>query len=858
MLKHLVIVCTVMFWLGANLYADDLYKVDVASSSDALILKSSMAKPIARLNFGFIVLIDESGAQQLENSGIRTHLLAQDISKDEIVLDNSLEDGNVGKFELLYSEDKVRFFRVEKSMPPEKILGSDLFPLMSDGIDFEYIPPSEHSVDPNQYPDNLTELISGILEDSLYSYDTHLESYPPRVSGSQAGKDSRDWIFNKLIEFGYDSVVVDTFEASIYSVLTECYNIHAYKIGTVMPDHHVIVGAHKDAVPGSPGANDNGSGTCGVLEIARVLKDVDTDLTFVFSLYSGEEQGLHGAWHYANDAKARGDSIVYMFNLDMIGNHENTNDVTVYYGPQMEYTDLWHILADSLVNITGHNNGVSSRSDHYPFQQNGYQVTFLIEYLFSDYYHTPQDSSVYMNFDYVTRLTQSALATVYTVSQTYVPFNSLDFSAVGSLPDVVLPGKSTPVAIEVVGAFGGTPMENSGNLHYSINGSEFQIISMAALDLSTYQSYLPGLSCGDEISYYFSASEIINGEYFYPQPGSPLTAIVGSEQVVIFEDDFETDKFWTAGGQWERGVPLGMGGDEHGYPDPSSAYSGDNVFGYNLAGDYEASLAPQYLMAPSLDCSDYIGVKLNYMRWLGVEKPQYDHASIEVAAMGTGFITAWENEATIEDNEWVAQTLDISEIANNESMVLLRWTMGSTDYAWQYCGWNIDDVSVTGYTCDQTNDPLAITTELIPDGSTGDAYSSQLEAIGGVGDYTWSDRDAVLTGTGLSMTSDGLLTGEPINPGTIIFVASVGDVDGNISERQFTATIVLGYICGDANGDENVDVGDAVFIINTVFKGGPEPEPLESGDANEDGNTDVGDAVYIINNVFKGGPAPCS
>ena len=68
----------------------------------------------------------------------------------------------------------------------------------------------------------------------------------------------------------------------------------------------------------------------------------------------------------------------------------------------------------------------------------------------------------------------------------------------------------------------------------------------------------------------------------------------------------------------------------------------------------------------------------------------------------------------------------------------------------------------------------------------------------------------------------------------------------------------MGYICGDANGDGNVDVGDAVFIINTVFKGGPEPEPIESGDANDDGNTDVGDAVYIINMVFKGGPAPCS
>ncbi|MEE9443104.1 MAG: dockerin type I domain-containing protein [candidate division Zixibacteria bacterium] len=66
------------------------------------------------------------------------------------------------------------------------------------------------------------------------------------------------------------------------------------------------------------------------------------------------------------------------------------------------------------------------------------------------------------------------------------------------------------------------------------------------------------------------------------------------------------------------------------------------------------------------------------------------------------------------------------------------------------------------------------------------------------------------------------------------------------------------YVCGDANGDRNPDIGDAVFIINHVFKGGPAPDPVVAGDANCDGNTDVGDAVYIINHVFKGGPAPCA
>ena len=68
---------------------------------------------------------------------------------------------------------------------------------------------------------------------------------------------------------------------------------------------------------------------------------------------------------------------------------------------------------------------------------------------------------------------------------------------------------------------------------------------------------------------------------------------------------------------------------------------------------------------------------------------------------------------------------------------------------------------------------------------------------------------------------------------------------------------VLPYLCGDANHDATVNIGDAVYVVNYIFKGGPAPSPLESGDANWDLAVNVGDAVYIINYIFKSGPAPC-
>jgi hypothetical protein len=63
--------------------------------------------------------------------------------------------------------------------------------------------------------------------------------------------------------------------------------------------------------------------------------------------------------------------------------------------------------------------------------------------------------------------------------------------------------------------------------------------------------------------------------------------------------------------------------------------------------------------------------------------------------------------------------------------------------------------------------------------------------------------------------------------------------------------------CGDANGDDDVNVGDAVYLIAYVFTGGAAPDPLEAGDANCDGEVNVGDAVYLIAYVFSGGPEPC-
>lgn len=74
---------------------------------------------------------------------------------------------------------------------------------------------------------------------------------------------------------------------------------------------------------------------------------------------------------------------------------------------------------------------------------------------------------------------------------------------------------------------------------------------------------------------------------------------------------------------------------------------------------------------------------------------------------------------------------------------------------------------------------------------------------------------------------------------------------------DFTTQVVITSQTGDANGDCNINVADAVYLIVYIFKGGPAPAPLQAGDPNCDDAVNVGDAVFLVNYIFKNGPPPC-
>ncbi|MBN2054278.1 hypothetical protein JW905_05115 [bacterium] len=195
------------------------------------------------------------------------------------------------------------------------------------------------------------------------------------------------------------------------------------------------------------------------------------------------------------------------------------------------------------------------------------------------------------------------------------------------------------------------------------------------------------------------------------------------DRLSILDADMNTNPNWTvSGGTWAWGHPTGGGGD-YGCPDPTSGYTGNNVMGYNLNGDYTNNMSEYHVTAGPLDCSEATETKFEFWRWLGVERSTYDHAYVRISTNGSSYTNLWANpDEETADGQWVKQEFDISAIADGQATVYIRWTMGVTDVGWAYCGWNIDDVKVyCAFPCDlptptplPTNTPIATPTPIPP------------------------------------------------------------------------------------------------------------------------------------------------
>jgi Peptidase family M28 len=197
----------------------------------------------------------------------------------------------------------------------------------------------------------------------------------------------------------------------------------------------IVVGAHYDTVPGSPGADDNASAVAVLIELAALLKNDALPVRFV--AFANEEMPYFlgpemGSWAYAGRARSRNEEIRAMFSLEMLGYYRDAPGtqhypfpLSVFYPDRADFIAFVGDLgARSLVRRSlklfrhhaifpseglaapGFIPGVTW-SDHWSFRRHGYPAVMITDTAFYRYphYHLPSDTPDRLDYERMARVT---------------------------------------------------------------------------------------------------------------------------------------------------------------------------------------------------------------------------------------------------------------------------------------------------------------------------------------------------------------------------------------------------------------------------------------------------------------------
>jgi len=186
-----------------------------------------------------------------------------------------------------------------------------------------------------------------------------------------------------------------------------------------------------------------------------------------------------------------------------------------------------------------------------------------------------------------------------------------------------------------------------------------------------------------------------------PEGGESQVAVialtVGLPSLVYFEP-LDEDSGWSKDCEWEFGQPTGQGGTDWGWPDPDRGATGVNVLGVNLEGDY--GFHPSgvcCVTTPALDFTGVTDVSLSFQRWLNIDAMIQARAWVEVTNDGVNWHEFWCNGLWVyTDNQWYAWAYDISDVADGQPAVQVRWCYQTHPMVSRMSGWNVDDIEFWG------------------------------------------------------------------------------------------------------------------------------------------------------------------
>lgn len=222
--------------------------------------------------------------------------------------------------------------------------------------------------------------------------------------------------------------------------LEDSENICAFIKGSEKPEEIIVISAHYDHLGTKKtaifhGADDNGSGTVALLEIAQAFKKAQLDgfgpkRSILFLHVTGEEHGLLGSKYYSEHPLFPIAKTVCDINIDMIGrrdpDHAETNNYVYVIGADRLSTDLHNCVIeanktycqldlDYRYNDPADPNHYYERSDHYNFAKFGIPSVFLFNGVHPDY-HRATDTADKIEFDALAKRTQLAFVIAWEIA----------------------------------------------------------------------------------------------------------------------------------------------------------------------------------------------------------------------------------------------------------------------------------------------------------------------------------------------------------------------------------------------------------------------------------------------------------
>ena len=410
-----------------------LIKLLIEDRSDYQKAKAINLPVYHRFDNLFIAEVEQSQLNSLEDAGLSYEIIDQKPwTESYYVISESpkaepLDLSDYGR--VILQIENFHFMKIsdQKAMSlAEK--GYYIVKVFRRAIPLKYKEPTEQVLKDFSYDPGVDSLLSLVSADSLYAWTLRLQNFQTRYSYSDSIHSARQWLFDRFVSFGIDSV---WFHHYYYN--SHQYNVVATVEGTAHPDIVMVVGGHYDSVVygtgtdpyvWAPGADDNASGTAATLEMARIIIQNPLPVTVIFVPFAQEEQGLIGSDYFAEYLYNQDTNLHLVLNADMIGHSVDADtDVTIYAAFDVgEFVNIMMDMADTYTYLRAHYNGQSSGSDHYSFYQWGYDAIFVHEgEFFTNGWHKNYDIVDSLDFDYMKEVVKMELATLITVAKLLVP-----------------------------------------------------------------------------------------------------------------------------------------------------------------------------------------------------------------------------------------------------------------------------------------------------------------------------------------------------------------------------------------------------------------------------------------------------